>query len=153
MSTPSQPSRRTVLCGLAAALLVPGAVVSACSTEPLGANRGGGTPGGGTQGGAAPGGSGALAKLADIPVGKGTVVSGPSGPVLLVRASETEVKAFNAACPHAGTPVEAPVNGIATCPNHGSQFEALTGAKRKGPATTGLTPVKVTVANGQIMTA
>ncbi|MCK2245493.1 MULTISPECIES: Rieske (2Fe-2S) protein [unclassified Crossiella] len=142
----SGPSRRTVLCGLAAALLAPGALISACSP---GAPAGTGQPGTGAP--PAPG--GALAKLADIPVGKGAVVTGPNGPLLLVRASETEVKAFNAACPHAGTPVDAPVNGIVTCSNHGSQFDAKTGAKRKGPAETGLTPVTVKVADGQVLAA
>ncbi|MGW0517196.1 MULTISPECIES: Rieske (2Fe-2S) protein [unclassified Crossiella] len=144
-----RPTRRTVLCGLAAALLVPAGLVSACGTETPAGSGPGGTPGG--TGGAAPG--GALAKLADIPVGKGAVVTGPQGPLLLVRASETEVRAFNAACPHAGTPVAPPANGTITCPNHGSQFDAGSGAVKKGPATTGLTPVKVTVADGQVLAA
>ncbi|GAA2834683.1 Rieske (2Fe-2S) protein [Crossiella cryophila] len=142
----SGPSRRTVLCGLAAALLAPGALISACGPS---APTGAGKPGTGAP--PAPG--GALAALADIPVGKGAVVTGPNGPLLLVRASETEVKAFNAACPHAGTPVDAPVNGVVTCSNHGSQFDAKTGAKRKGPAETGLTPVPVKVADGQVLAA
>lgn len=142
------PSRRTVLCGLAAALLVPGSLAAACGS---GAPSGTGNTGAGTGGGTAPG--GALAKLEDIPVGKGLVVKGAEGPVLLVRASETEVKAYNAACPHAGTPVSPPAGGTITCPNHGSQFDAATGALKKGPATTGLTPVAVTVADGQVRAA
>ena len=151
--SPATRSRRDVLCGLMVALIAPGALVAACSDGDAG---GGGTPSGdGTTpgGGAATGGSAqGLAALADVPDGGGLVVDGPDGKVLLARTGD-EVKGYNAACTHMGTIVEAPKDGVATCLNHGSQFDTATGAVRKGPATKPLPTVEVKVEGDQIVLA
>lgn len=152
-SGPELP-RRSVLCGMAAALLVPTAL-SACSTEPPPAPTDPGT--GTTTGGAPTGGpttSGqALVALDEVPVGGGTVVDGPDGPVVVVRPTADEVRAFSAVCTHQGTTVNAPQGGTITCPNHGSQFAAATGEVTRGPAARPLPPVAVAVQGDQVVLA
>ena len=124
-------NRRRVLCGLAAALAAPGAasLLAACGSGTT-------TP--------------AETPVSQVPVGGGTVVQGATGPVLLVQPTAGTVKAYNAACPHQGTAVDPPVNGVITCPNHFSQFDAATGAVERGPAKTGLTAVPSSVVNGVV---
>jgi cytochrome b6-f complex iron-sulfur subunit len=138
-------SRRDVLCGLMVALIAPGALV-AC-----GSDSGSGSPSGGGGGGA----GSKLTSLASIPEGGGLVVDKPGGggKVVLVRTSATEVKAYNAACTHQGTPVNAPQDGVSTCSNHGSQFEMPSGAVKKGPATRPLAEVAVKVDGDNVVLA
>jgi cytochrome b6-f complex iron-sulfur subunit len=134
---PHRTARRA-LCGLVVALAAPG-VLAACSSE-----------GGGAAPPAAPPGG---TPVSSIPVGSGTLVEGPNGPVLLVQPTAGVVKAYSAVCPHQGVTVDPPVDGTITCPGHGSQFAAATGALEKGPAQTGLTPVSTRVVNGAVQFA
>lgn len=147
-------TRRRALCGIVVALAAPG-VLAACSSgaeapAPAPAGTGGQAPPatGGTT--AAPT---AGTPVSAIPVGGGTVVEGPRGPVVLTQPQAGVIKAFDAACPHAGTPVDAPEGGTITCPNHGSRFDATSGALEKGPAESGLTPVATMVVGGQVQFA
>ena len=144
-SRPELKSRRTMLCGLAVALLAPGALVAACSDD-----SGSSTPPAGNGGGG--GGSSQLAALADVPDGGGLIVEGPDGQVLLVRTGD-QVKAFNAACTHMGTIVDPPVDGVATCSNHGSEFSTDDGSVKKGPATSPLAEVAVRVDGANVVMA
>lgn len=146
-SSPAEPElpRRTMLCGLAAALLVPTAL-TACSTQPSPAPAGPSATGGATGGDP-------LVALADVPVGGGTVVDGPDGPVVVVRPGVDEVRAFSAVCTHQGTTVGAPQGGTITCPNHGSQFAAATGEVTRGPAARPLPPIAVTVQGDRVVLA
>jgi nitrite reductase/ring-hydroxylating ferredoxin subunit len=91
--------------------------------------------------------------VSSIPVGSGTLVQGPNGPVLFVQPTAGVVKAYSAVCPHQGVTVDPPVDGTITCPGHGSQFSAATGALERGPAQTGLTPVPTRVVNGAVQFA
>lgn len=143
-SRPDLKSRRTVLCGLAVALLAPGALVAACSSDDSGSS----TPPADNGGG----GGGSLAALEDVPDGGGLIVEGPDGQVLLVRTGD-QVKAYSAACTHMGTIIDAPVDGVATCPNHGSEFNTEDGSVKKGPATSPLAEVAVRVDKGQVLAA
>ena len=60
--------------------------------------------------------------------------TGPDGaPVLIVRQSSSRYLALSLQCTHMGCPVNAPVQGVMTCPCHGSQFD-LTGNVRRGPS-------------------
>ena len=60
--------------------------------------------------------------------------TGPDGaPVLIVRASVSHYVALSMQCTHEGCPVNPPVQGVMTCPCHGSQFD-LAGHVRHGPA-------------------
>ncbi len=144
-----------MLCGVMVALAVPGGL-AACSSGSTTAGGTGTTTGGGTTTGAGttPGGSASIAALADVPDGGGLIAGNPSTskPLVLVRTGDT-VKAYDAACPHAGTAVQPPESGVITCPNHGSQFNASDGAVTKGPATKGLAEVAVKVEGDQIVLA
>ena len=152
MTTPeviANPNRRQVLCGLVAALVAGGAVTTACSSASTSAS-------GPTNNNPSPGPAGAeVAKLADVPVGGGTLVDEPggAGKLLIVQPSAGQVKAFSAACPHQGVTVGTPQGGTITCPGHGSQFDAGTGALKRGPATTGLTAVNVKVSGAAVVLA
>ncbi|MCS7484618.1 Rieske (2Fe-2S) protein [Umezawaea endophytica] len=138
------PTRRTVVCGLLAGLVVP-VSLAACSS---------GTPAATPSTGGSSGSAGTpLAKLADVPVGSGVIVDGPSGKVLIVRPSENEVKGLNPVCPHSGVIVSKPAGGTITCPGHGSVFDAATGDRKKGPATTGLIPIPVKISGDSVVTA
>ena len=144
-------TRRRALCGLVVALAAPG-VLAACSSSE---STGGGTAAPAPSGAPSPTGTPAPAgtPVSSIPVGSGTVVDGPNGPVLLVQPTAGVIKAYNASCPHQGTTVDPPEGGTITCPNHGSQFDATSGALKKGPAETGLTPISTRVVNGQVQFA
>lgn len=147
-------SRRDVLCGLLVALVAPGAVVTACSSSADSSNSGGSTPTNDT--GAATGGGGSssgLTALADVPDGGGLILDNPDGGKILVVRTGSEVKAYNAACTHQGTTIDAPVDGIATCPNHGSEFSTTDGSVEKGPATTALVTINVKVEGDQVVLA
>jgi cytochrome b6-f complex iron-sulfur subunit len=146
-TTPTGLTRRRALCGLVVALAAPAALAACSSGSEAPASSGG--AGGGSAGTttAAPAGG---TPVSQIPVGGGVVVDGPNGPVVLTQPQAGVIKAFDAACPHQGTTVDPPEGGTITCPNHGSQFDATSGALKKGPAESGLTPVATTVANGQV---
>jgi cytochrome b6-f complex iron-sulfur subunit len=132
------------------ALVAPGALVACSDNEPSGGSQstptGGGDP---TAGGGAKG----LAAVAEVPDGGGLVVDNPDGGMVLLVRNGTEVKGYNAACTHQGTTIDAPENGVSTCPNHGSQFDAATGEVRKGPATQPLATVSVKVEGDQVVMA
>jgi nitrite reductase/ring-hydroxylating ferredoxin subunit len=134
-----------MMCGLLIGLAAPGALAACSSTSsaPAPANP---APGGG-------GGGSTLAKLADIPVGSGKIVDGPSGKILLVRPTETEVQGLDPVCPHQGVTVGLPKSGTITCPGHGSKFDGSTGALKGGPAKTGLTKIPVKVSGDSVVTA
>ena len=132
------PNRRQLLCGLALGLVAP-VVLTAC--EP---RREGGA--GNARRGAV------LAKVSQVPVGGGALVdAGTNGLVLLTQPQPGEVRAFNPTCPHAGAKVSPPHGNVITCPAHGSQFNATTGALLRGPAPHGLAAVPVTVEAGRIL--
>lgn len=130
-------SRRDLLCGLAVALAAPTVLVAACGSDSGDSGGDSGTDSGG--GPAAP------TPLADIPDGGGILVDNPAGGKALLTRDGDEVKAFDAACPHQGSLVAAPENGVITCPSHGSQFDSATGAVRTGPADRPLAELTVTV--------
>jgi cytochrome b6-f complex iron-sulfur subunit len=151
VNTESLVSRRAALCGIAVALAVPSGLVTACSSPSSGTAP---TP---TQGGSTPTGSSGsagttLVALADVPEGGGAVVDAPGGKKIVVaRISATEVKAYDATCPHQGSTVAEPAGGTITCPSHGSQFSPADGAVKKGPAKSGLRAVGVKVDGDQIV--
>jgi cytochrome b6-f complex iron-sulfur subunit len=148
-------SRRDVLCGLLVAIVAPGAVVAACSSgsdssgtssTPTNNTGDSGTSAGG-------GASAGLVALSEVPDGGGAIVENPDGGMILVVREGSEVKAYNAACTHQGTTVDAPVDGSATCPNHGSVFAIADGSVEKGPATQPLATINVKVEGDQVVLA
>jgi len=135
------PTRRAVLCGLSIGLLAPGALAG-CAAGHVGQIP---------TVSSAPGTR--LGALADVPVGGAALVDGPNGKVLLQQPSAGTITALDARCPHAGTTVATPVNGVIVCPAHGSTFDAKTGALEQGPARTGLAAVAVTVRGPDVVLA
>lgn len=133
-------SRRDVLCGLAVALIAPGALAAACGDD-SGQAGGGGTGGGPTS-------------LADIPDGGGLIVDNPTGGKALLVRDGQHVTAYNASCTHMGSIIGVPKGGVSTCPNHGSKFNvAQGGTVVNGPATKPLQKLAVQVKGDQVVLA
>jgi Rieske Fe-S protein len=90
----------------------------------------------------------ALAATSAIPVGSGTIFSGPK--VVVTQPSAGEFKAFSAVCTHMGCTVSQVSNGTIDCPCHGSQYNIATGAVVAGPAPAPLPPKSIKVSGGSI---
>ncbi|MDQ0380759.1 Rieske (2Fe-2S) protein [Amycolatopsis thermophila] len=148
--TAQTPTRRSVLTtGVAVAGAAAGTVVlAACGGSDSG------TSGSSQNTGAAPAApSGTtVAALNDIPVGQAKSVTVEGKPAIVARPTETTAACFSAVCPHQGGTV-APDGDHLQCPLHGSQFDTLTGALKRGPAETGLTPIPVKVEGTNVVTA
>ncbi|HEV7823760.1 MAG TPA: Rieske (2Fe-2S) protein [Mycobacteriales bacterium] len=144
--------RREMLCG---ALLLGGVAVGAlagCGAVAGPGASGDGSPSGGGSGSVDAGAPGTvLAKVADVPVGGGTLVTAPDGAaVIVVQPQAGTIRAYSATCPHRGARVQAPDGGIMTCPSHGSEFRIRDGSVLQGPATRGLLEIAVTVAGQEV---
>lgn len=134
--------RRTLLCGLLA--LTTPVVATACGPGAPTRRPGVGSGKAGDR----------IAALADVPVGGGALVDvSTDGQLLLLRPAETELRAFNPACPHAGATVNPPAKGSVACLAHGSTFDPATGEVRSGPAKQDLTEVPVRVMGQDVLLA
>lgn len=96
----------------------------------------------------------AVGPASDVPVGGSASFTDPASgdPALVIQQTAGDFVAFDAVCPHAGCTVayQAAARVIA-CPCHGSAFNPRTGDVLNGPATTGLTSIRVTKgANGDL---
>jgi Rieske Fe-S protein len=128
------------LCGLTIGLVAPGAL-AACTVTPVAATTISSLPKGTVVG-----------QVRDVPVGGGVLETVNNEVLVLLAApSAGVIKAYDPTCPHAGATVGTPVNGVITCPAHGSQFDPATGAVERGPAPKGLTMVPVTIKGGNII--
>jgi cytochrome b6-f complex iron-sulfur subunit len=97
--------------------------------------------------------AGALAELADIPVGGAISAKDAAGkPIILSQPTAGTVKGFSAICTHRGCTV-APAGKELDCPCHGSRYNAATGAVIQGPAPKPLPPIAVKVVNGAVVSA
>lgn len=93
-----------------------------------------------------------MSSASAVPVGSGVLVDMPgNAQLLLVQPRAGEFRAFNPACPHVGSLVNPPAGGVITCPLHGSAFDPTSGAVRKGPATSGLTEVAITLSGEDLV--
>jgi Rieske Fe-S protein len=101
-----------------------------------------------TGSGAAPSGE-VLGPVDQVAVGSGVVYDGPK--VVVTQPVEGDIRGFTAVCPHQGCLVSEVTNNEILCPCHGSLFSAEDGAVITGPATTGLAPVTVSVADNQVV--
>ena len=92
--------------------------------------------------------------LADqVPVGGAATFTDPKtgDPGLVLQLIRDQFVAYDAVCPHAGCTVGySPGARLIVCPCHGSEFDPSTGSVVNPPAPRGLTPIHVTVADGQI---
>jgi nitrite reductase/ring-hydroxylating ferredoxin subunit len=139
---PEEVGRRALLMGAGCGVL---ALLGACSpSSPSAAPTA--AP---THANALP--SGALAKVADVPVGGGVV---SADGVLVMQLKAGEFTAFDAACPHQQFTVQPPdSSGIITCRGHNSHFKASDGSVIDGPAFRGLTPIAVKVSGDEVVRA
>ena len=150
----SLPRRPVLAVGGAAAAA---ALLTACGGGDSGTTgSGGGTSGSATQSGAtsasgSAAGGGALAQLADVPVGGAVAATSPDGkPIIVAQPKAGEAVAFSARCTHMGCTVK-PSGAKLQCPCHGSQFDALTGKVQKGPAEKPLADFPVKVEGGAVV--
>jgi thiosulfate dehydrogenase [quinone] large subunit len=95
-----------------------------------------------------------IGPASSVPVGGSAAFTNPStgDPSLVIQHTTDQFVAFDAICPHAGCTVayQAAANIIA-CPCHGSEFNPQNGDVVLGPATFGLTPIKIIKgANGNL---
>ncbi len=69
--------------------------------------------------------------------------------VIVVRLTASTYTAFAAQCTHQGTEIGLPSNSVMICPNHGSKFNANTGAVVQGPAAAALTKFNASFDSGK----
>jgi Rieske Fe-S protein len=139
----TDPDRRNVLTGLAAAgLAVP--ILAGCgsagpgTTGSVGSGDGQAAPG--TPGG---GGSGGGIKTSEIPVGGGKIFS--SRMIVVTQPTAGQFKAFSAVCTHQGCLVSKIASGHIDCSCHGSEYSIKDGSVEAGPAPRALPEKTVTV--------
>jgi Rieske Fe-S protein len=134
-------TRRTVLMGAGAVGLasIGAGALAACSAS-------GDDKGGDDGSGANP--PAKQIKVADIPVGGGTIY--PDQVIVVTQPVAGQFKAFSAMCMHLGCVVTKIDKGKIVCPCHGSEYNIADGSVYLGPSTTALTPRAVTV-NGDTL--
>ena len=135
-------ARRPVL-GAAAAISLAG--LAACSGYGSGSSPAA-SPAGTASGGGGAGGE--IAKVADIPVGGGKILTDRK--LVVTQPTAGTIKVLTAVCTHQGCIVDTVSNGTISCPCHGSEF-ALTGEVKGGPASAPLAATPSTVQNGAVV--
>jgi Rieske Fe-S protein len=83
-----------------------------------------------------------------VPQGNGVILTAKK--VVVTKDTSGTIHAFSAVCTHQGCPVSSVSDGLITCPCHGSQFDADTGAVVTGPATAPLAAVPTTIKDGNV---
>ncbi|SDN74789.1 Rieske (2Fe-2S) protein [Actinacidiphila guanduensis] len=136
MSSELPASRRTVLRGaaLAGAVGAAGLGLAAC-----------GGKNGSADGPTKPVDLGAATQ---VPVGGARLFRNDK--VLVSQPQQGEFKAFSAVCTHQGCVLDSVDGTTASCPCHGSQFNAETGAVVQGPASKALPAVDIKAAGGRL---
>lgn len=99
-----------------------------------------------------PGGSGGtLSSASDIEVGGGTIFNDQQ--VVVTQPTEGQFKCFTAVCTHQQCIVSSVSDGDIQCKCHGSAFSIADGSVVKGPATSPLAELQITVKGGEITLA
>ncbi len=99
----------------------------------------------------------AIGTASGVPVGGSAAFTDPSSgdPALVIQLAADNFVAYDAVCPHAGCTVAYQATAkIIACPCHGSTFDPKTGNVLNGPATNGLTTIRVAKgSNGNLYVA
>jgi Rieske Fe-S protein len=144
--------RRVVL--QAGGLIAAGGVLAACSSdsgsgEAAASSAGTDTGSAAASAPAASAVAGAVATVADIPVGGGLIVADAA--VVITQPTDGDIKGFTAICTHQGCLVSEVVDNEIVCPCHGSRFSASDGAVIQGPAEQPLAAADVVVEGDSIV--
>jgi NADPH-dependent 2,4-dienoyl-CoA reductase/sulfur reductase-like enzyme/nitrite reductase/ring-hydroxylating ferredoxin subunit len=93
-----------------------------------------------------------IARLTDIPLDRGLKVRHDGEDVVLVRDGDA-VRAYGAACPHAGGPLDegAVCSGRIICPWHKAEFSVADGALIEPPALAALIGYAVTIEGDDVL--
>ena len=92
-----------------------------------------------------------IANVSDVAVGSAKSFTTANGnPAWLLHPTAATFTAFSAICTHLGCPVQWAGNGF-QCPCHGATYDA-NGKVTGGPATAPLSPIPISVADGQVRT-
>lgn len=121
-----------------AGVVVGAGALAACSSPPVPASSAA------AASGAASGGI----PTSEIPVGGGKIFA--DSRTVVTQPTAGSFKAFDSTCTHQGCPVTSIVGQQIVCPCHGSAFDVATGDVVNGPATSPLTPKKVTVSGSTL---
>lgn len=91
-----------------------------------------------------------LGQISQIKIGTAKLFFVSSSRVLVIRRKAKKFSGFIASCPSDDTKLKAAHvrGGQITCPTDGSVFNATTGARVSGPATSGLEKVNLKITNG-----
>jgi len=92
-----------------------------------------------------------LARVVDVPEGKGIVVLGSHGDEIALFKIDGKIYAINNSCPHEGGPLgEGKVEGCTvTCPLHAWEFNVKTGSCINIPGAD-VDKIRITVTDGMI---
>jgi Rieske Fe-S protein len=146
--TEDATSRRTVLRGVVAAgaLGVASPLLAACG----GGGSNSSSDSGATSGDPSAGGAGSdLVAASDVPVGGGTILTGPK--IVVTQPAKDDFKAFTAVCTHLGCTVGSVSDGFIICPCHGSRYAIATGVPTPdSPAKAPLASVDIKVKGSEI---
>ncbi|GAA3639768.1 hypothetical protein GCM10022223_68640 [Kineosporia mesophila] len=93
-----------------------------------------------------------IAPVSDIAVGDAASFTLDGAPIIVAMPEADQPAAFSAVCPHQGATVAVKGDQL-VCPLHNSVFEKTTGAFVSGPANKSLTPITVSVEDGNIVTS
>jgi thiosulfate dehydrogenase (quinone) large subunit len=141
-----------------------GATTAAANTAPPATGRkhhprhhrhsGGGSTAGsgsGSSGSSVPSGAVRIGSSSSLSAGQAATYTDPSdgSTDILIRESSGGLSALSAICTHAGCEVGY-AGGVLTCPCHGSEFSATTGAVIRGPAISPLARKNVVESGGEI---
>jgi Rieske Fe-S protein len=120
-------------------------LLSACGGGGSSSSDGGGTTGNDPS----PRAGSELVAISDVPVGGGTILTGPK--IVVTQPDKGDFKAFTAVCTHAGCTVGSVSDGFITCPCHGSQYAIATGVPTpNSPAKAPLARVDIKVKGNEI---
>ncbi len=134
-------TRRGLIVSSAAAAA--GAGLAACSSTSAPSSSAGAASSGAAPASSAGAASGVTVKVADVPVGGGTILQ--NAKYVVTQPTSGSFKAFNKTCTHQECPVSKIVGTEIVCSCHNSKFSIADGSVTQPPANKPLVAAKVTL--------